>query len=264
MNMRLILGLMLALLVGYVAYTQWPVSSGGKTDVATTTDTVMPAETKTVTKAVSNTKTAAPVAASTNVQFCPLITTGIELGSKDPLQSPAWAHGDVGKLQVFLSRKYGLDETTFVDGIFGEKTETYLKRYQKEIGLPQSGVVDSRTKDALITPCISGLKANGVEYPIKNFTFAVEGVTMQVNVHETLQAVGTVLQGASRIELISSDGAARIRVTGRVIDGILSETFTIGKGKEVITTNWPLALKIKVVNLAPNSATLSISQVPSD
>src|SRR3954464_12261098 len=56
---------------------------------------------------------------SYKTELCPKLTRNVSLGSKDEAQVPEWALGDVGALQQFLARRYGLDEKTFIDGIFG-------------------------------------------------------------------------------------------------------------------------------------------------
>jgi len=234
---------------------------------ATTSDDVVskPAVTKKPSAPSATQPTAAPPAASSK-QFCPKFGAGVQLGSTDGPQDEAWARGDVANLQAFLARRYNLNEKEFVDSIFGANTESYLKRYQREEGLPQTGVLEYGTQQRILGYCLNGLMANGGIYPSKNFTFAVGGVTQTLFVHEALlETQGTILNGAFRVELISVTGTtAKIRVTGRVIGGLQSQTLSLGKGEEVVTQHWPIGLKINVQSLTSSSAVLAISQQPTD
>ncbi|GAA0324778.1 hypothetical protein GCM10010302_74890 [Streptomyces polychromogenes] len=58
----------------------------------------------------------------------------------------------VREIQSDLSSILGIDpaDWPFVDGIFGTKTDDYLKRFQRERGLAVDGVVGPATWEALI------------------------------------------------------------------------------------------------------------------
>ncbi len=198
---------------------------------------------------------------TSNTQFCPRFRTGFKIGDRDAAQSSS-ARGDIANLQTFLAHKYGLAEAGFVDGIFGSNTEEYLKRYQRDEGLSQTGVPDSATQERMLSYCIKGLTANGAEYSVVNFTFAVGSVTQTLFVHQALQeAQGSLLNGAFRIELISTAGTmAKLRATGPVQGGLQSETISLPQGGKVLTKNWPAALLIELKSVTSSGATLYVSR----
>jgi len=214
------------------------------------------------TKATKPTVPKAPATSVTSsIQFCPRFSTGHKIGDSDSGQTLEPTRGGVGTLQIFLARKYKLNEATFVDGIFDADTESYLKRYQKEEGLAQTGVLDYATQQRMLSYCLKGMIANGTEYPIKNFTFSVGGVTESLSVHEALQETrGTLLNGAFRIELISAGTSAKLRITGQVMGGLQSQTVTLSKGGKVLTDNWPVALTIELKSVSSSGATLAVSK----
>ncbi len=255
----------LGCIVGIALIVYWLWHPGLPTTVQLVSPTHIKSTTSEKGTAPAKQTPAAAPAASASTTFCPRFTSGVARGAYDTPQVPDYAHGNVGTLQVFLAKRYGLDEKTFVDGIFGEKTETYLKRYQKEASLVQTGVLDSNSQQKMLDACVQGVKANGVAYAIKNFTLAVGAVTLPLSVHEALLETGSLAQGtAFRIELIAAGSAAQLRVTGPVIDGIQSQTFSLKLGVKKLTSNWPLGLTITVEKIDTSGATLSITGQPTD
>lgn len=72
------------------------------------------------------------------------------------------AKRDVSELQNFLANKYGLLPSDVVTGYFGQTTKIYVKMYQKENGLPQSGMVGQATRAKLAAEavCVSNQATN--------------------------------------------------------------------------------------------------------
>ena len=197
--------------------------------------------------------------------FCPVFSSGIARGAQDTGNIPEWAHGNVGTLQMFLAKRYGLDMKLFVDGIFGVNTESYLIRYQGEVGLAPSGVVDATTRQKMLSPCVENAAVNGKAFPKRGVSFTGGSIIVGIQLHETIQSPqGTIEQGAFRIELMSLDGKATLRVTGRAIDGVHTQTISLAKGEKKLTENWPVGLMIELQTLTSSDATFAISQQPTD
>ena len=280
MNIKFVLLILfLAALIGLWQFSPVTLSITPR-DTATTTETLPLDRQTSTTNSGSPVKTAEPAekpapakpsaspttTTAEDIRFCPKFANGAERGDTDEPQTPEYVHGPVGTLQVFLAKEYGLDSATFVDGIFGVDTENYLKRYQREQSLAQTGVLDSATQERMLSTCIKGLTANGAEYPKQSFTFGVGGVTMSIPVRQALmEAKGSLLQGAFRIELISvTASSARVRVTGRAIDGLTAHTFTLAKGSTKTSQHWPLALALTLNSVTVNSANFTLAQQSTD
>ena len=123
------------------------------------------------------------------------------------------------------------------------------------MGLAQTGVLDTATQDQMLRPCVKGLIANGVEYPLKGFSLATSTVTESLYIRQGLiEAQSTIANGAYRIELMSVSGGAKLRVTGKVSGGLQSQVVTIQKGSKV-TTDHSRQLTIAVTSLTASSAT---------
>lgn len=221
---------------------------------ATSTPAVVPAN-STAPKPVAKAPTA-PVTSGT--LFCPKFSATSKLGDRD---TSSGFVGGIATLQIFLAKTYGLNTSSFVDGVFDADTESYLKRYQREMGIPQTGTLDYAAQQHMQKPCLNGLMANGAEYPLKNFTFTAGGVTESIVIRQGLIETGrTVFNGAFRIELISAGSSAKLRVTGPIVGGLQTQTITLGKGAKVTTDNSPSRLTIEVKSLTSSGATLFISR----
>ena len=242
------------------------------TPTSTPTPAVVTAETPQQTQSITNpAPVAKPVVATevitplgTDSHFCPVFTSGIARGAEDSGNIPEWAHGDVGTLQIFLATRYSLNKKGFVDGIFGSNTESYLKRYQKEVELPGNGIVDQTTRQKMLSPCMENAAVNGKAFPKRSISFNTGSFIVGIKLHEAIQAEGTIEQGAFRVELMSLDGVATIRVTGRAIDGIHTQVNTLKQGEKILTENWPVGLMIELQSLTTSDANFVISQQPTD
>jgi peptidoglycan hydrolase-like protein with peptidoglycan-binding domain len=76
-------------------------------------------------------------------QVCTTILT-VDLKIKDK-------NDQVKILQDYLNYKF--NQNLVLDGIFGKKTETSVKTIQKMAAIPQTGIVDQLTRDALLKEC---------------------------------------------------------------------------------------------------------------
>jgi hypothetical protein len=263
MNIRILAFAIIVIVIGVFGYKTWFPSESTTTPenttetAANTTKTSTQGNTSTQSTGASQT-TSAPVAAVESTRFCPKFASGAKLGTNDgPVASGM--RGDVSNLQFFLMGEYGL-ASSFVNGSFNSETESYLKRWQKEEGISQTGVLDSESQRVMLSACVTGAKANGVEFARKNFTLTTGSVTNSVFVHEALvESLGDVEDGAFRIELVSKSGTAQLRVTGPVLGGLQSQRFSLSEGETRRTTHSP-SISIKVNDITSSGAQLTISK----
>lgn len=76
---------------------------------------------------------------------CPHITRGLARGMRDETQ--------VRALQTFLASRYTYSEADLVTGYFGPTTESLVRRFQSEEGVPALGMVGPLTRVAIGKTC---------------------------------------------------------------------------------------------------------------
>lgn len=89
---------------------------------------------------------------------CASISSNLKKGDTDSKTG-----NSVSQLQKFLANKYGINETDIVSGYFGDRTATYVGKYQDENGLDVVGMVGKFTRALINTECkFSSENANSV------------------------------------------------------------------------------------------------------
>lgn len=89
---------------------------------------------------------------------CTSISSNLKKGDTDSKTG-----NSVSQLQKFLANKYGINETDIVSGYFGDRTATYVGKYQDENGLDVVGMVGKFTRALINTECkFSSENANSV------------------------------------------------------------------------------------------------------
>jgi hypothetical protein len=199
--------------------------------------------------------------------ICPVFKAPIHKGSVDPTdQVPEWAVGDVKALQEFLVNRYKLNEKQFIDGIFGSNTETYLVKYQVEMGLKPTGITDAATQKTILEPCIRDAQIQGKTFSKSPITIKFgDPPVVTLKAYESVQEEdGTLEQGAFRIEMLSTDTVAKIRVTSRGLSGLVTGIATFKPGESKYTRGWPVGLYITLQKLDSAGATISVQEVSND
>lgn len=60
---------------------------------------------------------------------------------------------NVRELQIFLATHYGIPREDIVTGYFGKATESRVKRFQRENGIEETGIVGTQTRNAIQRVC---------------------------------------------------------------------------------------------------------------
>jgi hypothetical protein len=65
-------------------------------------------------------------------------------------------NGAVSDLQEVLAKRYNVDADTLVTGFFGPKTQSYVRLFQRDNYIQQTGTVGPATRAALNRLCVTG------------------------------------------------------------------------------------------------------------
>jgi hypothetical protein len=102
-----------------------------------------PAEAKTMPPVITDITSDMPTSA-----HCPNLIRGLARGMRDETE--------VRALQTFLATRYTYAEADLVTGFFGPVTESLVRRFQNEAGVPALGMVGPLTRAAIGKACSAG------------------------------------------------------------------------------------------------------------
>ncbi len=199
--------------------------------------------------------------ANTPDRVCPLLTRNLAQGSIDEkINGPEHFKGQVSHLQMFLKQYFGLTDTSFVDGIFGPNTEKYVIQFQSRNGLDAVGMVGPKTRAKILSLCTNSSLPSSSAHTL-SISFPQ---TITLYLGDTYTQPGNLAQGAFRIEYTDKNTSS-IRITGRTISGIGTQTIKLTAGTSVTTNNWPAGLKITVNKInSDGSMEISLDIVSTD
>jgi hypothetical protein len=194
--------------------------------------------------------------------YCPTLDRELTQGDVDEkLENvPEIATGQVTALQTFLKLYFDISDPSFVDGIYGPNTASYVRKFQKETGLPETAVVDPATKARIKKVCADPLTSTKT---VQKYEFN-SAETIVLHSGEAYAESGDPDMGHYRIEYVSSS-PARVRVTGRHAGGAVADVLTLETSKSKISNHWPGGLQITLNKVnSDGSLELTVARISTD
>jgi peptidoglycan hydrolase-like protein with peptidoglycan-binding domain len=198
-------------------------------------------------------------AQSAATYVCPTILSTFSLDMKDP--DPLT--GPIGKLQQFLGAYYG---TSVYTGIYGPATESLVKRFQREKGLPETGVTDHDTRLALLSPCIRvSMSVSGTMIQ-EGTGSAIVTVTRSGDTDHTL-VVPVDISGTATRNRDYSLTMGKVTSSLRIEPGMTSTSTTLAAIADTVaddneTITFSLSANTSYTAVPPNSVTVTITPPP--